>query len=354
MKNEKKNARTKKTSATDIVHDTVPLHEKFPWHTALEQKLVQALQKNHLPHALLLSGIAGLGKQHFAHTFARLVLCQQAQKTEVCCEVCHACHLTKAGSHPDLMSVVPEQPGQAIKIDQIREVTHFVQETALQNGYRVIIIHPAHTMNMYAANALLKTLEEPTPQTLMILVCDQTDRLPATILSRCQKIIFSKPDTASALMWLKEKIADDQVQYERLLTIADGAPLKALQLVQQDIFKHREKLFQSLYSLAKKTIDPVTVAHEWHDEDAFLLLHLLQSWLRDIFRLMTVQHTVALVNEDYRSQLTELCRKISLLGLQKYLNQVRDTYAHLVQGLNLNKSLWMEALLIGWIYDVFG
>src|SRR6185312_1535313 len=144
----------------------------LPWQTPIWQSLLQRQARHCLPHALVFSGVDGMGKKEFARFFASYLLCM-TPTTMGPCGQCRSCHLQQAQSHPDLLWVEPEENSQIIKIDQVREVVDFVNGTAMLGGYRVIVISPASAMNMYAANALLKTLEEPTANTLFMLICNQ-------------------------------------------------------------------------------------------------------------------------------------------------------------------------------------
>src|SRR5690606_13775505 len=117
---------------------------------------------------------------------------------------CHACRLVEERTHPDLYWVEPEKAGHAIKVDQIRELGHFISQSGLMNLQRLAVIYPAEAMNVNAANALLKTLEEPAEGAHIILVSHQAGGLPATVRSRCQQILFTKPDKQIAINWLMQ------------------------------------------------------------------------------------------------------------------------------------------------------
>src|SRR5690349_8252481 len=121
--------------------------------------LMRAFQHHRLPHAVLLIGKSGIGKKYFAEQFAQHVLCNK----HTACGECKSCRLIQADTHPDLIRIGPEESGQMIKIDQIRALIDIANTTSLLGGYRIILIHPASAMNHASANALLKTLEEPTP-----------------------------------------------------------------------------------------------------------------------------------------------------------------------------------------------
>src|SRR3990167_3314227 len=149
--------------------------------------LKNAFAQNRLSHAYLLSGIAGLGKTDFARKFAVFLLCEKKSS----CGVCRGCMLMQANNHPDFIWIAPEEKSHTIKIDQIREMSFKLSHTAHSSDYKVVVIAPADAMPVVAANALLKTLEEPSGKTIIFLIDDQKSVLPATILSRCQKIVFS-------------------------------------------------------------------------------------------------------------------------------------------------------------------
>lgn len=331
--------------------NTVP-KDIYPWQACAWERLWDIKKSERLSHALLFVGIDGIGKLQFAKTFANAILCASPTATGVPCEQCHACHMVKAGSHPDLMLVAPEEIGKNIGVDKIREVIHAAVETTLKGGYRVIIIHPATAMNINAANALLKTLEEPTPNTLIILVSNQNMRLPATVISRCHKIIFSKPETAEAVAWLHERLADDKIEPHLLLKLADGAPLKALSWIENDLISLRDDMFQGLHSLSEGKADPLQLAAKWQEADQMCVIDLLLSWLTDLLRYKMTQDPARLVNSDYRSEIIKVSVTLLHASLLGYIDQIQQTRADLLSSLNLNKQLLLEDLLIRWTHYV--
>lgn len=324
----------------------------LPWQAEQWQRLWQCRQNNRLPHALLLVGACDLEKKQFAEVLSAAMICEAPDTEGYACLACHACHLVLAKSHPDLIFVEPEQSSQVIKIDQIRDIVHQATETAMQGGYRVIVIFPAHAMNISAANALLKTLEEPAPQTLLILVSDQSSRLVATITSRCQKIIFPKPPHELALTWLQESLPAASVAGEAvcelLLTLAAGAPLKALALVTEDIMALRQSIYQGLATLSQGQADPLELAAKWQEYDMLMIVKLLLSWLRDMLRFKLTAGQAEMINSDYQKDFAKIANKLTQEHLLSYLDTVQQSYARMVNLLNLNKQLLLEELLIRW------
>jgi DNA polymerase-3 subunit delta' len=319
----------------------------FPWQLGAWEQLTRAKNAASLPHALLLVGIDGIGKRHFANKFANYVLCKNPQ-TDAECGKCQDCHLFRANTHPDFLWVEPEAPGKIINVEQIRAVVKRVNESTLTGGFRVIIINPATAMNINAANALLKTLEEPTPNTLIMLICNQGLRLPATVISRCQKVIFTKPPHAQAVAWLREQLDDDKIDPQLLLKLADGAPLKALFWLQEDLFSLRKELYQGLHALSQGDADPLALAVKWLDVDQCSLVDLVLSWLTDLLRYKLTSDEELLINSDYKNEIAKVSVSLLKDNLLAYIDHLQHTRSHLAAALNLNKQLMLEDLFIRW------
>jgi DNA polymerase-3 subunit delta' len=319
----------------------------YPWQQDTWEQLTRAKNTATLPHALLLVGIDGIGKRHFANIFANYALCKNPQ-TNAACGVCHDCHLFRAATHPDFLWVEPEAVGKIINVEQIRSIVKRVNETTLTGGMRVIIINPATAMNINASNALLKTLEEPTPNTLIMLICNQGLRLPATIISRCQKVIFTKPAHPQAVAWLREQLEDDKIDPQLLLKLADGAPLKALFWMRENLFSLRKELYQGLHALSQGDADPLSLAVKWLDVDQSSLVDLMLSWLTDLLRFKMTSDQDMLINSDYKNEIAKVSVALLKNNLLAYIDHLQLTRSHLSSSLNLNKQLMLEDLFIRW------
>ncbi|MDX3774027.1 DNA polymerase III subunit delta' [Chromatiaceae bacterium AAb-1] len=199
----------------------------LPWLQPYQQQLQQQLVTNNLAHAILLSGPDGIGKITLAHWLAATLLCK-AGIAERPCGQCKSCLLRQAGNHPDLFE--PDISGQSIGVEVVRQITHFLQGTAQQHGARVVLIRYADLMTEAAANALLKTLEEPPQNSYIVLQSARPMLLPATILSRCQHWKLAAVFDQQAKHWLEQHTNRPLPDF--LLDYTAGGPLNALQLLE--------------------------------------------------------------------------------------------------------------------------
>src|SRR3569832_2564259 len=162
----------------------------LPWHEETWARLLAARRAGRLPHALLLTGPQGMGKQRFAENWMAGLLCEAPDAEGCACGVCRRCQLLAAGNHPDYRQLTPPEEGKVIGVDQVRELIQYIALTPQYGANKIATIHTADKLNINAANTLLKTLEEPPPLSLFVLVTAQPSRLPVTVISRCQRIHF--------------------------------------------------------------------------------------------------------------------------------------------------------------------
>ena len=215
----------------------------LPWQRGLWESLGRQIDLGRLPHALLLSGPAGIGKHHLALSLAHRLLCATPADDGACGE-CRQCLLMAAGSHPDFLLVEPEEAGKVIKIEEIRALAEFAMRTASQGGWRVMVICPAEAMNINAANAFLKTLEEKGRQVLIVLVSHQGSAVLPTIRSRCRIVPLAEPPRAAARDWLRGE-APAEGDVDRALDQAGGRPLLALRFLDPEVQRQLQR-FDSL------------------------------------------------------------------------------------------------------------
>lgn len=318
----------------------------YPWQETLWKMLMQQDQQHRLAHALLFQGKAGLGKLDFAYSLAATLLCHEHKERP--CGKCRDCELFKAQSHPDFYLIAPEEKGKSIKVDQVRDLTAALSQTSQQKGWQVAIIHPAELLNRAGSNALLKTLEEPMGQVSMILVADQVDSLPATILSRCQRIHFLEPDHELARPWLKRKLNITDEAAERLLQQSGGAPLTAVAMHQTQYPAFRNAVLRALWQVLQEEVLVTAVASEWIKHDIPLVLRIIFSIAMDITRIQSGVPQQALDNQDVFLELKKFQDTVNLQRLVEWMPQLLLVASRFQRVSSLNVSLLMESVLFQW------
>lgn len=317
----------------------------LPWQTGLWQQLEQRRRDHRLPHALLLAGPGGIGKRQFAINLAHSLLCNQPQMDGSACGQCRGCQLLAANTHPDLRIIEPEEVGKAIKVDQIRALAEFTTLTAQYNGYKLVILEPAEQMNRAAANSLLKTLEEPAADTIILLVSAAPQRLLPTVRSRCQSLVFSLPETALALEWLEQQLPGKNVT--ELLDIAGGAPLTALTLAGSDAMVTYGDNFSIIEGLIERTQDPLKVAANWQKQDGLRSLQWFTAWVMDMIRLSATTAPPHLRCQGLKPRLQALTKQLELMALHRFLEQLNEANRLLATS-PVNQQLLFEDLLVRW------
>jgi DNA polymerase-3 subunit delta' len=334
-----------------------PWPAALPWqHDVLRDALAA---RTRWPHALLLTGAAGLGKRRLALEFARALLCEAPRHDGGACGRCEGCRYVAAGQHPDLRLVEPVEiaddgtvtPTEWIRVHWIRALIDWVQLSSHRRVAKVAVIVPAERMNAEAANALLKTLEEPPADSYLMLVSHQPGRLPATVRSRCLRRVAPVPDAAAAGAWLA---AQGLATPEALLAQARGAPLAALALADAEYQDERRRWLRALE--APNVLAAAALAsridqapREKRRERLAAAVDWLLGWCAD---LATVRAGgVARINPDAAAALARLAPTVASLPLFRYhrsLMRQRALLAH-----PLTPRLVAEALLLDYL-TLFG
>ncbi|WP_434516427.1 DNA polymerase III subunit delta' [Dechloromonas sp. ARDL1] len=266
----------------------------------LHGKVWSGLQgrRQRMPHSLLLIGQKGLGKFDLARRFAASLLCESPQTDGLACGKCLACNWFEQGNHPDFRLLQPEalsddaeaedgkkKPSQQITIDQVRSLDDFFNVGTHRGGLRIVLVNPTEAMNRNTANSLLKTLEEPSPNTLFLMVSSEPMRLLPTIRSRCQVVPVPVPSAKVAV----KVLADEGVDHaEHWLALAGGAPGLALDMAESGQSAWLELLANRLG--AGRGVAPLVMATELEkavkDSKGKLLLkqvvEAFQKWLVDL------------------------------------------------------------------------
>ncbi|MDA8384066.1 MAG: DNA polymerase III subunit delta' [Betaproteobacteria bacterium] len=325
--------------------------DDLPWqHDALDTMLGRA----DLPQALLLAGSKGIGKRTFAAALIAAMLCESPRPPGRACGACPSCEWLRAGSHPDFRLVSPQsesegdgskgtdetRPGtrkgsHQIAAEQVRMLADFVNLSAHRAGRKVVLISPAEAMNSFAANSLLKILEEPPGETTFLLLTHQSQRLLPTIRSRCQRLDMAAPPHAQAIAWLESQgVADASAA----LAYAGGAPLEALDAFRGNERSRRSSLLTPLCEPA--TLDVLGLAETLAKEEMPSLVSWLQKWVYDLIasRLARrIRYNVALIPAIER-----LGRAADISRLLAYQRTLAETQA--VAGHPLNAQLLLERL----------
>ena len=210
----------------------------YPWLKPIEDEFRERLAGGRLAHAFLLNGPEDIGKHALATEFIASLLC--LEHSYPACGECRSCSLLESGAHPDRQILAFEEHPKKdelrkeIVIDQVRRLIASLQLTRTLSPRKAALICPAEAMTISAANALLKTLEEPPGDSVLILVSHNPARLPATIRSRCQNLNVKLPDASLSLEWLSDHCEAGCENVATALQAAAGSPLRALRMLEDE------------------------------------------------------------------------------------------------------------------------
>ena len=304
-----------------------------PWNQEVWQNLT--LEPERANHALLLTGGAGLGKRDIAFALAHFVLTDNHSQSE---------SLFNAGSHPDLHVLIPEfqtednllgqfanryleqhsgkKPKETLTVNQIRMLTGALTTHPHIGSHRVILIFFADTMNRNAANALLKSLEEPPSNTLFVLVSDDVSKLAKTIRSRCSMINFKAPDYESAQAWLNLQADIPNEQIETHLAMSNNHPLKAISLFKEDYATSLKTVFTDVNGLWTQKSEVIEVAKGWQTLNSHVSVDILQKLTTDLLRCKLSNDPQTLFFTVQASWLKKTCKKLSKTRLLELIDEL--------------------------------
>jgi DNA polymerase III subunit delta' len=321
-----------------------PTARLLPWHAEATAQLRYAWRANRLPHAILIHGADGLGKGSFAAWLACAVLCETSTNAELnCCGVCTSCTLIKAGSHPDLYWVTPEEDKQQLSVDQVRAACEKLSRTSFRQGYKVAIVQPAHQMTPGAANSVLKTLEEPSSGSLLILLTSRPSGLLPTVRSRCQKLTILRPSTEAAVEWLQQE--SGTAVSPALLAFSGGAPLRALEYADGRFEALNQHMQKSLRDLLSGDADVTQVAAEWEKDALVDRLIWLDLWLSSAARQALAGSDERITFPGGPAHLPSLPRTLNISALYSMVDRTRALKAQLARTA-LQRELAVESWLI--------
>jgi DNA polymerase-3 subunit delta' len=323
-----------------------------PWNQELWQNLT--LEPERSNHALLFNGDAGLGKQDLAFALAHLVITDSHSQSEA---------LFNAGSHPDLHVIMPEaqikenllgdfakryteqhsgKPKKTITIEQVRRLSRSLDTHPHISSHRVILIFHAETMNRNAANALLKSLEEPPAQTLFIIVSDELSKLAKTVRSRCSLVPFRQPEFAPARAWLQLNGTLPESDINTYLSMANNQPLEAIRLFEEDYLGALKTVFTDVNNLWMRRAEVTQVAKNWQTLGTAKSVDILQKLATDLLRSSLSNSPKAVffpVQQSWVSSVSAKFSKPKLLALIDELNYAKKMLATTVDELLVLETL---------------
>lgn len=325
-----------------------------PW---LDVPLGELLaQSDRLPHALLITGRPGIGKTQLAERLVAALLCEDHAPGTPACSRCPACDWVAQGNHPDLRRVTladesteraeggtkARKPSLEIRVDQVRGLAEFLAVGSHRGGRRVVLLHPADALNHVAANALLKSLEEPAPAVHFVLVSGQPQSLPATILSRCQRRVVPPPEPAVARAWLMASTGASAEDADAWLAASGGAPLLAAELAQPD----RAAVHRVVVEAVSRMPDTgfMTAADALANLAPAVWLAVLQGWVADLARTAAGHRPVRFVASHGR--LRALAARTALDRLAtcaRWLDEEARLATH-----PMNARLFCERVMLGY------
>jgi DNA polymerase-3 subunit delta' len=311
----------------------------LPWLKGAQQRIRTAFDAGRLPHSLLLLSVPGLGAEQLANWIAALALCESAGERP--CGVCASCKLLRADSHPDAHAVRLDEDAQQIKVDQVRELIESLATTSYRGGYKVGVIENAEALNANGANAFLKTLEEPSADTVLIMIARPNHRLPATIASRCLRLSLRPPPAEMAIDWLRAHSEADE--WSAALALAGGAPLLALQLDADGLAETDADMRRCMKELADGAVDITLLADRWIRSNPGVRIVWLENWITQRVEAYLAAGTSHQTAEPVRLPAALLKPKIR--ALFELLDAARDLRRFATTG--MNQQLALEALLVG-------
>lgn len=314
-------------------------------HEQIKNDLRQLLAEKRLPHALLFTGIEGIGKNLTAKVLAKVLLCSGEEKP---CNICPSCRAFDAKNHPDFYYLEPEGKANNIKIEQIRQMQSQIALSPYLADKRVVIINDAETMNEAAENSLLKTLEEPTGDVVFILVTANKDLLLPTILSRCMNLYFAPLSEDEIKIILKSKYAVNEDKATVIAKLSGGSMKRAISFLDDDNFN----LCQNAMDFLSKDLNAKDI---WQISDEFSAMDkakikqwadFLQMIIRDLLLLQAGADDNLLYNRDKKDVLDKLIINFSLNRLFNCQNLIENLVKRLSS--NADLKLMMQDFMLSW------
>lgn len=320
----------------------------YPWLTEYYQRIITAFQQGHSHHALLFKTEQGLGVEQLIQKIGRWLICQNP--TDTACQQCHSCHLSQAQNHPDIYQLAPID-NKDIGIDQVREINEKVAQHAQQNGNKIVYILGVQRLTEAAANALLKTLEEPRPNTYFLLQADSSSPIMPTIYSRCQAITILPPPAEISEVWLQQQSAAEFSQIQTALRVTAFRPLQALAILEQNLLEKR-RLFLRQFWLFYRRLSPLELLPFFEKEIVLQQIDWLIDFLSDSLKSrLHIQHTW--VCQDLTQGVIQFSEALNASKLLRAIQIMQKVRLDLTQINAVNQELILLDGLTRLITEVF-
>lgn len=304
--------------------------------------LTQMLKKKNIPHAMLFTGVDGIGKRTTAMALGMALNCTNPVGVSACGE-CPSCQKVISGAHPDMITIRPE--GAFIKINQVRALSRQLRFAPLEGSWRVVIINDAQAMNLEASNAILKVLEEPPKNTFIVLTASQTTDLLPTIVSRCQQVAFRPIPYEKVAEVLVELQGLDRQTATTLAVSTKGSLGKALSVDGEKWTVWRARFVEQISSFSIRSIQPVFgfVAAIASDKDRLVdALDMIMTWFRDV--LMCKVSPERIINKDFMTKIQNASQGRSVNELLEKVEAVYAAQTAISQ--NSNPRLALEVMMM--------
>lgn len=331
------------------------MSDKYHWpifgHKQAINFLQNSIEQDKLAHAYLFYGSRGLGKKMIADYFSRSIFCTSLEQKP--CGQCQACRLVAKKSYLDFYTLGKD--GQELSADNVREFMHSLQMANIYGNKKIAIIYNVENMNIFGANALLKTIEEPPANTYIILISDNINLLPATVISRCQLLKFQALKKNEMEQWMDNFDFHDQ-ERQTIINLSFGKPGLALQLMQENLETWKQSCSFILSLLAANTFNIMQSIEKWFTQlkkenpeakvselgqSTRFYVDYLELLLRD---LLWIKLDKPIVNEVFEAELNNISSSYSSEQLLRNLVRLNDYKQKLNN--NVNPQLLWENIFL--------
>lgn len=307
----------------------------LPWHKQHMQNWQSMVRDQRIPHAILLKGNKGIGKISLANEMARYLLCDDKSEF-IACGHCKSCALYSADNHLD--NIVIEAEDKIIKIDQIRNLTKKVGMTSTRGQFQLVTIKDIEKLNIASANALLKTLEEPPQKTVILLTCNDFDRVLPTIKSRCFQIDVILPEVSQLYSWLEQDCGFSKNDAKNAALLSNNAPLLASRIIHESVIENIYQMVEELNLLKQQKLSIPAVSSGWVSNGFENNLSLISTILMNQYKVDTFSQ-----DEPHQKLMLDIKHKNTILDYIRAINLTSKRF-----NTTLKKELLIEELLINW------